>query len=192
MWPVYGILMGSESIFKWFKYHSYGWNMNATPSRDCVRKTHDGTQLPKRMDCGHLPSLLPRLWLSPGIMFSVVAVAFMMLAEDKWDLHRLKLLGSMSFQALLGLNVVLFAVTKLGTKELLVDSTKLIILCITTDIFRKITATKNRITMRYLGLTKITYFNISGLLFVRPCWCWELPYYYLICQSQDDQWSELA
>lgn len=48
-------------------------------------------------------------------MFNVVAVAFMMLAEDKCDLHRLKLLGSMSFQALLGLNVVLFAVTKLGT-----------------------------------------------------------------------------
>lgn len=102
-------------------------------------------------------------------MFNVVAVAFMMLAEDKCDLHRLKLLGSMSFQALLDLNVVLFAVTKLGTKELLVDSTKLIIVCIATDLFRKIMATKNRITMRNLGPTKITYFNISGLLFVSPC-----------------------
>lgn len=102
-------------------------------------------------------------------MFNVVAVVFMMLAEDKRDLHRLKLLGSMSFQALLGLNVVLFAVTKLGTEELLVDSTKLIIFCITTDLFRKITATKNRIKMRNFCPTKITYFNISGLLFVRPC-----------------------
>lgn len=81
-------------------------------------------------------------------MFNVVAVAFVMLAEDKCDLHRLKLLGTTSFQVLLGLNVVLFAGTKYGMKELLIDSTKLIILCITTDLFREIMATKIRITVR--------------------------------------------
>lgn len=41
-------------------------------------------------------------------MFNVVAVVFIMQGKDKWYLHRLKLLGSVSFPVLLGLNVALF------------------------------------------------------------------------------------
>ena len=58
---------------------------------------------------------------------NVVAVAFIMVAEDKCDLHRLPLLGATSFQVLLGFNVVHVARTEYGTKELWIESTKLII-----------------------------------------------------------------
>lgn len=37
--------------------------------------------------------------------------------KDKWHLHRLKLLGSMSFPVLLGLNVVLFREKRQGMER---------------------------------------------------------------------------
>lgn len=59
-------------------------------------------------ETGTAPSSVSHALNISPIIFNVVALIFIMQRKDKWYSQRLKLLASMSFPLLLGLNVALF------------------------------------------------------------------------------------